>query len=476
MFRSLQFRLFLTYLLVAGLVLLFVAVSLLFLMLRSPSADQRVYANLERSLPIILRGQGKLLLELEGEDLLSTLERLDQVSSARIIIVSSQGEVLVDSRSTESPVSEDVLQQSGEGQEIVRGRFGKPGEGIWLYISQQLVQRFRIILATPRPTLLNLRLWWDTVLRPILQAAGIALLLSVFLSWLISRWVAAPLDRMAEVSRAVAAGDYEQRLQPGGPEEVRGLALTFNEMVERVQAGQKAQRDFVANVSHELKTPLTSIQGFAQAILDGTVQDQDSQQRAAQVVYDEAQRLHRLVEDLLELARMDAGQIDFHQDRVDLLALLSAVVERLSVKAAEASVNVINKVGQLPALIGDGDRLAQVFMNLIDNAIKHTPEGGKVSLWGEYVDGWISIHVEDSGSGIPEDELSRIFERFYQLDKARPGGMDRGVGLGLAITREIVRSHQGRMVAQSELGLGSRFTVQLPVARADDTTLAADRE
>jgi len=476
MFRSLQFRLFLTYLLVAGLVLLFVAVSLLFLMLRSPSADQRVYANLERSLPIILRGQGKLLLELEGEDLLSTLERLDQVSSARIIIVSSQGEVLVDSRSTESPVSEDVLQQSGEGQEIVRGRFGKPGEGIWLYISQPLVQRFRIILATPRPTLLNLRLWWDTVLRPILQAAGIALLLSVFLSWLISRWVAAPLDRMAEVSRAVAAGDYEQRLQPGGPEEVRGLALTFNEMVERVQAGQKAQRDFVANVSHELKTPLTSIQGFAQAILDGTVQDQDSQQRAAQVVYDEAQRLHRLVEDLLELARMDAGQIDFHQDRVDLLALLSAVVERLSVKAAEASVNVINKVGQLPALIGDGDRLAQVFMNLIDNAIKHTPEGGKVSLWGEYVDGWISIHVEDSGSGIPEDELSRIFERFYQLDKARPGGMDRGVGLGLAITREIVRSHQGRMVAQSELGRGSRFTVQLPVARADDTTLAADRE
>jgi signal transduction histidine kinase len=301
------------------------------------------------------------------------------------------------------------------------------------------------------------------------------LLLSIFLSWLMSRWVAAPLDRMAEVSRAVAAGDYDQRLQPGGPEEVQGLALTFNEMVARVQAGRKAQRDFVANVSHELKTPLTSIQGFAQAILDGTAQDEESQQHAAQVIYDEAQRLHRLVEDLLELARMDAGQIDFHQDRVEITALLSAVVERLSVKAAEAGVDVINKVGQLPVLIGDGDRLAQVFMNLIDNAIKHTPKGGQVSLWGEYAQGWISIHVEDTGPGIPEEELSRIFERFYQLDKARPGGMDRGVGLGLAITREIVRSHQGRLVAQSEPGRGSRFTVQLPVVRADDTTLAVDR-
>jgi signal transduction histidine kinase len=445
--------LFLTYLLVAGLVLLFVAVSLLFLLLRSPSGDQRVYLSLDRSLPTIARGQGRFLLELEGVELNSTIERMDQMSGARVIIINPQGEVLADSRSTESPVPEEVLQQSGTGQEIVRGRFGKAGEGIWLYISQSLVQHSRIILASPRPTLQNLRLWWDSVLRPILQAAGIALLISIFLSWLMSRWVAAPLDRMAEVSRAVAAGDF----------------------VTRVQAGRKAQRDFVANVSHELKTPLTSIQGFAQAILDGTAQDEEAQQHAAQVVYDEAQRLHRLVEDLLELARMDAGQIDFHQDRVEINALLSAVVERLSVKAAEAGVDVINKVGQLPVLIGDGDRLAQVFMNLIDNAIKHTPEGGQVSLWGEYAEGWISIHVEDTGPGIPEEELSRIFERFYQLDKARPGGMDRGVGLGLAITREIVRSHQGRLVAQSEPGRGSRFTVQLPVVRADDTTLAVDR-
>ena len=475
MFRSLQSRLFLTYLLVAGLVLLFVAASLLFLLLRSPSGDQRVYLSLERSLPTIARGQGRFLLELEGEELNSTIERMDQMSGARVIIINPHGEVLADSRSTESPVPQEVLQQSGIGQEIVRGRFGKAGEGIWLYISQSLVQHFRIILASPRPTLMNLRLWWDSVLRPILQAAGIALLLSIFLSWLMSRWVAAPLDRMAEVSRAVAAGDYDQRLQPGGPEEVRGLALTFNEMVTRVQAGRKAQRDFVANVSHELKTPLTSIQGFAQAILDGTAQDEESQQHAAQVVYDEAQRLHRLVEDLLELARMDAGQIDFNRDRVEITALLSAVVERLSVKAAEAGVDVINKVGQLPVLTGDGDRLAQVFMNLIDNAIKHTPDGGQVSLWGEYAEGWISIHVEDTGPGIPEEELSRIFERFYQLDKARPGGMDRGVGLGLAITREIVRSHQGRLVAQSEPGRGSRFTVQLPVVRADDTTLAVAR-
>ncbi|MEE9512605.1 MAG: hypothetical protein V3V46_00885, partial [Anaerolineales bacterium] len=142
MFRSLQSRLFLTYLLVAGLALLFVAASLLFIMLGSPFGDQRVYLNLERSLPIIARGQGSLLLELEREELISTLARLDQISSARIIIVSPEGEVLADSRPTESPVPDGALQQSGIGQEIVRGRFGKAGNGVWLYVSQSLVQRY----------------------------------------------------------------------------------------------------------------------------------------------------------------------------------------------------------------------------------------------------------------------------------------------------------------------------------------------
>jgi two-component system sensor histidine kinase ResE len=125
-------------------------------------------------------------------------------------------------------------------------------------------------------------------------------------------------------------------------------------------------------------------------------------------------------------------------------------------------------------IIGDGDRLAQVFTNLIDNAIKHSTEGGVVQLRGEEQSGWISIHVDDTGTGIPPDELSRIFERFYQLDKARTGGRERGVGLGLAISREIVQAHAGRLVVQSEEGRGSRFTVQLPIIRPDDETLTSD--
>ncbi len=242
-------------------------------------------------------------------------------------------------------------------------------------------------------------------------------------------------------------------------------------MVTQVQTSQQIQKEFLANVSHELKTPLTSIQGFAQAMLDGTVEDSESRDHAAKVIYEETDRLGRLVEDLLDLARLDAGQIEFDRHPVDLSILLQSIVDRMSLSAAEKSVQLERDLDGLAPMIGDGDRLAQVFTNLLDNAIKHTPEGGTVRLHGETEAGWISIHVDDSGRGIPNEDLSHIFERFYQVDKARRGGKGRGVGLGLAISRQIVEAHGGRLVAQSAIGKGSRFTVQMPIVQPFDETL-----
>jgi two-component system OmpR family sensor kinase len=342
----------------------------------------------------------------------------------------------------------------------------------WLYVASRAGSDRWLVLAAPQPTLRAVGFWGDDLLRTLAQAGIVSLLVSAFLAWLIARWVAAPLSRTAEAARAVAQGDYSQQLHPVGPVEAESMALAFNEMVQRVQASRQAQRDFVANVSHELKTPITSIQGFAQAILDETAKGPQERKRAAQVIYDESERLKRLVEDLLDLARIDAGQVVFDRRPIDLVALLNAVIERLSVRAIEHEVRIENRIPVFPTLIGDGDRLAQIFTNLIDNAIKNTSKGDAVTLWGEIEAGWISIHVDDVGPGIPADELSRIFERFYQVDKARAGGMDRGVGLGLAISREIVRAHGGRIVAQSIVGQGSRFTVQLPIGQPDDKTHA----
>jgi two-component system sensor histidine kinase ResE len=230
------------------------------------------------------------------------------------------------------------------------------------------------------------------------------------------------------------------------------------------------RRDFVANVSHELKTPLTSIQGFAQAILDGTAGDGAAREHAARVIFDESQRLKRLVEELLDLARLDAGQAALSLASVDLTALLADVVDRMQPPAQEKGVRLSAQVGALPALVADGDRLAQVFTNLIDNAIKHTPAGGEVRVAAEAQAEFISVSVEDSGTGIPVADLERIFERFYQVDRSRRSGPERGAGLGLAISREIVVAHGGAISAESRPGLGSRFTLRLPRARPGDST------
>ena len=474
MFRSLQSRLFLTYLLASGMVLLLVGVSLLLILLRSPAAEQRFLAQLNASLPLLIeRGEGRLLLHLNSEELQSAVVRMDEATGARVLVLDPQGQVMADSRPSQAGWSSTELLALADGTAAAQGTLRTEDRKLWIYTTRLLADDYRLMAAIPRPRLLTLRAIGDEVLlRPLLQASGVALLLAILLSFLIARWVAGPLDRITEASREIARGEFV-RLDPAGPQEVRDLGNAFNSMANRLQSSQQSQRDFVANVSHELKTPLTSIQGFAQAILDGTVEDQAGRQHAAQVIFDEADRLRRLVEDLLELARMDAGQVDFKEERLDLGQLLEAVSERLTVRTREAGVSMELSNLDLPEVVGDGDRLAQVFTNLLDNAIKHSPSGASVRVWGESKAGWVSIHVDDRGPGIPPEELSRIFERFYQLDKARRGGSARGAGLGLAISREIVANHGGRLTAQSAPGQGSRFSVQLPIVRPDDSTLVS---
>jgi len=238
-----------------------------------------------------------------------------------------------------------------------------------------------------------------------------------------------------------------------------------------VQAGQKAQREFVANVSHELKTPLTSIQGFAQALLDGTASTPEQQKQSAQVIYDEAGRMHRMALNLLDLARLDAGIADLKRAQVDVNALVNGVAERFTHQARQAGVTLTVDSGSLPAITGDGDRLAQVLTNLVDNALKFTPAGGRILLRTLTLGDGVEIHVQDSGAGIPPEALPQIFERFYQADPSRQGGKKHGAGLGLAIVREIVAAHGGKISVRSTPGQGSVFMVRLPLVNPEASTI-----
>jgi signal transduction histidine kinase len=216
---------------------------------------------------------------------------------------------------------------------------------------------------------------------------------------------------------------------------------------------------------------LTSIQGFSQAILDGTADDEVSHHRAVEIINSEANRMSSMVDELLDLARIESGQIKMLQEPVDLTKVMEACVEKFALRARESTVELVLDVPALPHVTGDKDRLAQVFTNLLTNALKHTPPAGRVTIRAQETTrprkkgdrpSIVEITVTDTGVGIPPEDLTHVFERFYQVDKSK-AGKDRGMGLGLTIARQVVETHGGTITVESVRDLGTKFTISLPI-------------
>jgi two-component system OmpR family sensor kinase len=301
----------------------------------------------------------------------------------------------------------------------------------------------------------------------LISGGVVAVVISAGLGALLARAALRPMDEITQTALAISrAEDLSQRLEVSGPaDEVGRLAATFNEMLARLETLFRTQQQFIADVSHELRTPLTTIQGNVDLLRRGAVGEPSSRHETLMAIEGEVTRMSRLVADLLLMARADAG-IQLEAESVELDTLLLEVYRQARLMSESVEVRLGHE--DQAVILGDADRLRQLLLNLVDNALKYTPAGGQVTLSLYNDQERVRIVVSDTGTGISPEDLQPgpngvplIFERFYRADRARSPAQG-GTGLGLSIAQWIAQAHGGEITVASQVGKGSRFTVHLP--------------
>ena len=455
--RSIATRLFLSYLAVVVVGLAVAAITISGLLLRYEDDQTRVHLE-ELSAPFLTAIQTGVRAGQQPREIVDALTEQAHAADARLLITTAARRVAIDSdgRLVGSLLPQPSASNIGEFTE---------GADQWIFVRQQLRQAAAggvglgfIVVARPRAV------FTDTLraLLPSLALSGlVALAFAVLVAALLARTITRPLRDLVGGVRRFAGGDYGTRVPLAGPSEVAEMGTAFNEMASEIQRSRGSEQAFLADISHELRTPLTSIQGFAQAIVEGEARG-DAVSHVAEIIHREARRLVRMVEGLLQVARLESGAQSMAREDVVPARLLESAVAALEVQAKDAGVSFdIAGAETLPSLRGDPDKLAQLFLNVLDNAVKHSPRGTTVNVRGSRDDGAVVVRVRDAGSGLPQGAQTRLFQRFYRGENAQRDG----AGLGLAIAQAIAQAHGGSIRASNVEGGGAEFAVRLPIAK-----------
>ena len=347
--------------------------------------------------------------------------------------------------------------QSGETVEF---EFTPPGEtrnflavAHPLYLEEEGPPFGALVVATPQAQL------QDQAVRLVARLAialAVGLVITAVFAWYLSGRITRPVRRLAKAADEVAEGHYDTNVpEVPGRDEIADLADSFRRMTERLAEAEELERNFLMTVSHELRTPLTAIRGHVEALREGLVEDPETRTASLNVIAAEAGRLERLVGDVLDLAKLDMHRFTVLREEVDMARLLERAHAVFAEEAKRRGIDYEQDVEAEPVIVSDGDRVLQIITNLLANAFRWTPDGGRVDISLRSENGRIHVAVEDTGPGIGPEEQERIFRPFWTHD-------GKGTGLGLAIAKELALALGGRIELDSQVGRGSRFELVLP--------------
>ncbi len=316
------------------------------------------------------------------------------------------------------------------------------------------------IVYKPMPQVRQIQ---NSIVKIIFMVHMIGWIIAFFVAFILTRQIVKPIKRMRDAAKSIAAGNFDLRIPVKSNDEIGQLSRTFNSMTESLSELETMRSSFISDVSHELRTPMTIISGFVEGILDGTVPEED-REKYLSTVLDETKRLSRLVSELLEASRLEQGKVEINKKPLDINRLLLETVFANEQRLAEKEIKLELKIDEsTPLVLADKDSIKRVLINLIDNAIKFTPNGGGILLATLRKNKKVYVSIKNSGEGIPKEELRHIWERFYKTDKSRSSDK-KGVGLGLHIVKTIISQHGGEIYVQSEEGKSTTFIFVLDEA------------
>jgi signal transduction histidine kinase len=374
------------------------------------------------------------------------IQTMGTLYGERIILADSQGVVVADSQN-----------------ELIGKTYRAPVPGSPLQaVSRSGLVSFGTLYAVPPPNpLFSAASLRDPIMRFLLWGGLAAIGIAAALTFFISQRLLSPVRALTTAARKLGKGDLSQRVEYGGKGEMGELALTFNSMAGDLERAEKLRRDLVADTAHELRTPLSNIRGYLEAVRDGLVKPDAA---TIDSLHEEATLLSRLVDDLQELALAEAHELKLVRQPEDIGGVIAQAVSSMQADAALKGVNLKAELpAGLPQCDVDAQRIGQVLRNLLANAVTHTPAGGSITVSAALAGEQVEVSVSDTGEGIPLEEQANIFERFYRADKSRSRRTG-GSGLGLTIARRLVEAHGGCIRVQSEPGKGSRFTFTVLIA------------
>ncbi len=413
------------------------------------------------------------IVEGIDEGTIDDLVLLDETFDTRIWVFKRDGEIIATSMQEEvfigKSVASSIVKKVVQGQDVITELqfegledpmlsvavpWGKKDEvygGIVLHAPIEGIER---TIDQMRETIL-----WATLFGLVLSTAMVS-----YLSWSISR----PLKKIERTATEIGRGNYRERVHVSTTDEIADLAHTINTLADKLEKMEQERRsleqvrnDFLANLSHELRTPLTGMQGFLEALQDGLVEEEAARQKYYNVLYNETMHLNRLVDDLLDLMKLENNEITLSRFPVDPAEMIQKIAFTFRQEAAEKGTTIeVETADDLPKIYADKDRLEQILNNLVKNAVKFT-EQGVIRLTAAADGEWVVITVADTGIGISQDDLDRIWERFFKVDRGR-SKKNAGTGLGLAIVKQLVELHEGSITVESEPEKGTVFTLRMP--------------